>query len=103
MLLEKFGDDFVFLLKLRLQIVDFFFLAGFTLASPSSLLEGRFGVVEEDFLPVVDVVGLDPLFIAKVRNRHFIDEILLQNGRLAVAFKSSALLLHHFLLVWGLV
>ena len=98
MLLEKFGDDFVFLLKLRFQIVDFFFLAGFTLASSGSLLEGRFGVVEEDFLPVVDVVGLDPLFIAKVRNRHFIDEILLQNSRFSVTFKCSALLAHRFLL-----
>ena len=98
MLLEKFGDDFVFLLKFRLQIVDFFFLAGFTLASPGSLLEGRFGVVEEDFLPVVDVVGLDSVFIAKVRNRHLIDQILLQNDRFSIAFESSTLLAHGFLL-----
>jgi hypothetical protein len=97
-LLKKLGDDLVFLLQLGLQIVDFFFPGGFALAPPGGLLECRRGVVEEDFLSVVDVVGLDPVFVAEVRDRHLVDDIPLQNGDFPIAIKSSTLLVHGFLL-----
>ncbi len=68
-------------------------------AGPGSLLEGGFGVVEQDFLPGVDLVRLDPVLVAQVRDGNLVDQIPPENGCLFVRAKASSWFLHGILLV----
>jgi len=93
-LLHQFGDDLVLLLELVLQASDLFLLdrelVGGTFGNG---MEGGLHVVEQNLLPSVDLIRLDPVLVTEVRNGHFIDQIPLENGRLLVRAKASSLLL----------
>ena len=90
--------------ELRPQPGDFFLLGGkpFGLAFGDRLKSGRC-VIEQDFLPGVDLVGLDAVLVAQVRKRDLIDQTPLENGSLLVRAKASSLHTHEILLVWGVI
>jgi hypothetical protein len=66
-------------------------------------MEGGRCVIEQDFLSGVDLVRLDAVFVAEVRDGHFIDQIPLEIGHLLVRVEVSSLHTHEILLVWGVI
>tara|TARA_B100000809_G_scaffold6012_1_gene6144 strand:- start:420 stop:863 length:444 start_codon:yes stop_codon:yes gene_type:complete len=64
------------------------------------LVEGRLGVIEQDFLPGVDLVGLDTVLVAQVRHRQLIDKM---DGCLLTRTETSSWRTHEILLVWGVI
>ena len=56
----------------------------------AGLLEGRLGVVKQNLLPGVDLVRLDAVLVAQVRDGNLVDQIPLENGCLLVGAKVSS-------------
>jgi hypothetical protein len=72
MLFDEFGEDFVFALQACLQVGNFsFFGVGIGLASLVVRSEGGGAVLEEGFLPQVEEVDGDAVFLADLGDGNF--------------------------------
>jgi len=77
MLLHEFGEDFVLALQACLQVGDFsVFGVGIGLASFVVSGEGRGAVFEECFLPEVEGIDSDAVFLADLGDGYFFAEVL---------------------------
>jgi hypothetical protein len=77
MLLHPFGEDFVLALPACLQVGDCsVFGVGIGLTSLVVSGEGGGAVFEEGFLPEVEEIDGDAVFLADLGDGHFFDEVL---------------------------
>jgi hypothetical protein len=75
-LLHQLGEDFVLALQLGLQFGDLAVLGvGRGFAALVVGREGGVSVLEEEFLPLVEVADGDAVFLADVGDSDFIDEV----------------------------
>src|SRR5215831_89642 len=95
MLLHEFGEDFVFALQACLQVGDFsVFGVGVCLASFIVGGEGGGAVFEEGFLPEVEEIDGDAVFLTDLGDRNFFDEVLSEQGDFLFGAEVATLLSH---------
>jgi len=81
-LLEEFGDDFVFLLDFGMKFFGFAFGDGFLLTVVGSVrlsLEAGGAIFKQLLLPLVETDRTDTVFVAEVRHRHLFEKVLADN------------------------
>ena len=82
MLLQQFGNDFVFLLKLGFQFFDLnriSILLTLGIGLVRFAIEGSLTVLEQLLLPIVKIDDTDAVLIADLRDWHFFKQVLPQN------------------------
>lgn len=75
MLLEKLGNDFIFILNLFFQMLDFPLLRIPLSDGRSFSLQGKGPVFEELLLPTVKQIDINLIFLTQIRDRHPLDEV----------------------------
>jgi len=94
MLFHEFAEYGVLALELRFKLFDLVVLGvldGFALAAVG---ESQMAVLEELLEPVVELVGVDVEFIAKVRDGNLVEEVPFEDGDLLGVGKVTTLFTH---------
>jgi hypothetical protein len=94
MLRHQFGQNLVLGLDLLLQVGDPLLVGG--VVRSRFLLEGRGPVLEELLLPAVEDRGLQPEFIAELRDRFILQQMPPEDGDLLFRRVVFPLLFHAF-------
>src|SRR5215813_12870863 len=97
MLLHEFGEDFVFALQACLQFGDLsVFGVGICLAPFVVGGEGSGAVFEEGFLPEVEEIDGDAVFLADLGDGYFFDKVLSEQGDFLFGGEVATLLSHEY-------
>src|SRR5947209_1693980 len=96
MLFHEFGEHGILALEPSFEGGDLLLVDGLrTFGRPPIVLEGGGAVFEEDFLPVVERVGLDTVLVTQIGDRDLFQVVFAENGDLLLGAKVTTLLGTH--------
>src|SRR6266478_7960230 len=93
--LHELGHDLVFAGKLSFEVLDLLLLGILDGLGSAAIGKSQMAVLEELLLPVVELIDLEPEFLAEIGDRDFVEQVTFEDGDLVGAGKVTTRLLVH--------